>query len=391
MIMNAKQTTDTTEIRPPFRLAIDLGGMSAKLGLFHSGSNRPASGSGRIRRPALLGRTTVPTRLEEQGRYILPDIAAAAQKLAGSFSLSLSDISGAGIGVPGPVLPETDRGFPVKGCVNLGWEGILYPGETLRELTGIENIFVCNDANAAALGELYFGPSQDALPSNAVMITIGTGIGGGIIQNGQIVTGAFGAAGEVGHMPVGPVHPLLRTLHESVPDLRLSADLEYYASARGIVRIANAVLKTSEYGELGTQAFEGPSALQEIARSGTLEARHVLDAAKAGDPAGLLTAEFFFETLGQGLAAIASVADPDLFIIGGGVSAAGDYLLQGLRQSYRRLVFHASRDTEFRLAVLGNDAGLLGPLVPLLRSPASAPASAARKQPRPPEYSPAPK
>ena len=394
-------------------LGVDLGGTTAKLGLFQSEAKAgPGAGSGAemdsgaemgsgadcapsvISRPALLVRTAIPTRLEDEGENILPDIADAAKELVEELSLTLSDIDGAGVGVPGPVLPVTDRGYPVDGCVNLNWEGIRYVDETLRQLTGIQRFYVCNDANAAALGELYFGtvtdgddasatgedPGTAAGPvSSAVMITIGTGIGGGIIQDGQIISGAFGAAGEVGHMPISPADPFFLKLREAIPELLPCSDLEYYASATGIVRMAKAALaaekKSREIPDSPATASDSPatpegsgrSVLHEIADRGSLEARHVIDAAKAGDPIGVAVTEFFFHTLGQGLASIASVVDPDLFIIGGGVSAAGQFLLDGLQKAYQAQVFHASRRTAFRLASMGNDAGLMGPLVPLMR------------------------
>ena len=379
----------------PIWLGIDLGGTTAKLALFRTSTVNPGEteSASAIPKPLLLRRMVIPSRTEDGGSHVIPDIAAAAQKLAEEEGLSLQEIAGAGIGVPGPVLEETDQGYPVVGCVNLNLKGIHFMDRELQALTGIPRIAVCNDANAATLGELYFGSDNDTeLPTNAVMVTLGTGIGGGIINSGRIITGAFGAAGEIGHMPISPGQPLLRQLHEAVPELKLTADLEYYASATGIARMAKAALRVVEAASdfNGTLDFEathvsnsaadcaadtaGEFGFDPVLCRGSMlcsireiEARHVFDAAKNGDPLGLAVTSFFFDVLGQGLAAIASVTDPQIFIIGGGVSAAGDYLLDGLRKSYRQHVFHASRETAFRLATLGNDAGLLGPLVPLLR------------------------
>lgn len=393
-------TTDTRlESGTPILLGVDLGGTTAKLGLFRiqapdSDGTWDGPAAGEASKPDLISRMSIPTHTENDGVSIIPDIAEGIRKLSGEAGISAAQIHGMGIGVPGPVLPETDRGYPVNGCVNLNWAGIRYIDEELRDLTGIRRICVLNDANAAALGELYFGSRKEGNPpeggtaadtgpapgagegttaSSAVMVTIGTGIGGGIVHRGKILTGAFGAAGEFGHMPVSPAGELLQRLHGTDPSLKLTADLEYYVSATGISRMAAAALK-----EAGLPAF--PSAAGSAAppvnpshagsvTAGTAppDARQVFDAAKKEDPVALAVTEFFFDVLGQGLASIASVVDPELFIIGGGVSAAGAYLLEGLRKSYRRHVFHASRETAFRLAVLGNDAGLLGPLVPLLR------------------------
>lgn len=357
----------------PIWLGIDLGGTTAKLALFRTSTVNPGEteSASAIPKPLLLRRMVIPSRTEDGGSHVIPDIAAAAQKLAEEEGLSLQEIAGAGIGVPGPVLEETNQGYPVVGCVNLNLKGIHFMDRELQALTGIPRIAVCNDANAATLGELYFGSDNDTeLPTNAVMVTLGTGIGGGIINSGRIITGAFGAAGEIGHMPISPGQPLLRQLHEAVPELKLTADLEYYASATGIARMAKAALRVVEAASVsnGTSGFDPVLCQESVLRDvGEIEARHVFDAAKNGDPLGLAVTSFFFDVLGQGLAAIASVTDPQIFIIGGGVSAAGDYLLDGLRKSYRQHVFHASRETAFRLATLGNDAGLLGPLVPLLR------------------------
>lgn len=480
-----KNMTKNTNNPRHYWLGIDVGGTSVKLALYCSshgmaaaaedgspaGSDSAKAGAvtgnaspagsdflrsaspagGGLRRPQLLCRTSIPTRIENAGELILPDISDAAQRLVSSAGLSLADIRGAGIGVPGPVLEKTEDGYPVVGCVNLNWTGIRFIDTELRELTGIENIYVCNDANAAALGELFFGedpadaealeagsavgsrpgsdpaepqasaaasgfmtaevsqagtnpadaeapqaeadpvgPRADSDPtagspaaaetsdagdsdlhesplpdsSDAVMVTLGTGVGGGIIHEGRIITGAFGAGGEIGHMPVRVGGEFLEHIHSSNPacTLRRQADLEYYASATGIARIAAAALQAVEM-DPDSWPSEISSPLRELEGP---DAKAIFDAAKAGDPLALSIAETFCDILGQGLASIASVVDPDLFIIGGGVSAAGDFLLDGVRESYRRQVFHASRGTAFRLARLGNDAGLMGPLVPLM-------------------------
>ncbi|MBQ9060733.1 MAG: ROK family protein [Firmicutes bacterium] len=363
----ANQTKKTVQPSGPVWLGIDVGGTTVKLALFQAGRQTAESDGDQAAgtftsdfgQLTEIGRTVIPTRTEEEGRRIMPDIALAVQTLADEASILISSIEGAGIGVPGPVLNHTDRGYPVAGCVNLNWTGIYYPGEELRDLTGIRHINVLNDANAAALGELYFSaPAAEVIKAasktTAVMITIGTGIGGGIIDKGRIITGAFGAAGEVGHMPIVPADPLFQAILSADPDFGKHADLEYYTSANGIARVAAELLQFSNEASV-------------LRKRKDVTAKNVFDAAKAGDPLAVRVIDFFFNTLGQGLATIASVVDPDLFIIGGGVAAAGDYLLDGLQTAYRRMVFHASRGTSFRLASLGNDAGLLGPLVPLLR------------------------
>ena len=341
-------------------IAVDVGGTTVKLGLYQAAEQFRAEDGG-YRCPELLDRAVIPTRIEDEGAEIVPDIVSAMQRLASAGSIPLADLAGVGIGVPGPVQPVNEKGFPIDGCVNLNWTGIHYIDREIQALCGVRRFSVMNDANAAALGELYFGTdAPDSAPaSSAVMITIGTGIGGGIIQDGRVVPGFFGAAGEVGHMPVSPGGAFIQMLHEANPGLLLKSDLEYYASASGIARMAKAAVRAAAEG--------APLPASPFGEDWEPEARNVFDAAKNGDALAIAVVDFFFETLGQGLASIASVVDPQLFIIGGGVSAAGDYLLEGLQESYRRQVFHASRGAAFRLARLGNDAGLLGTLVPLLQ------------------------
>lgn len=338
-----------------YYLAIDVGGMSVKFGLYSV-----PSGSGI---PQLTAKSTIPTRTENSGCRILPDIADAIQRQASEAGISLSDIAGIGIGVPGPVILNEDGRSVVNGCVNLNWPDVVDVIGYLEEKTGIGNICLLNDANAAALGEYRFGllgsggeDDEISFSSGAVMITIGTGIGGGIITGGNIVTGAFGAAGEVGHMPCNPPGEFLHRIHGKDPSMPLRADLEYYASAAGLIRMTAAALA----------ALDQDSSLRTLPADHELTAKDIIDAAKAGDALASDAVSFFFDTLGQGLASITSVTDPDLFIIGGGVAAAGDYLLEGLKKAYREYVFRPSRETAFRLAVLGNDAGLIGAIAPLV-------------------------
>ncbi len=392
-------------------LAIDLGGTSVKMALYSfdcaeddagaagagsagAGASGAAGDSGTRAgavpgMPQCLGRKSIPTRTENGGVSILADIAEAAEQLVSEKWLSLPQLAGIGIGVPGPVITTPDGHEIVNGCVNLNWKGQVDVIRELGDLTGAKRITLLNDANAAALGEFYFGEAETASDhdeggdcdgaggydgagscdegggcdgagghspaGSACMVTLGTGIGGGIIQGGRIITGAFGAAGEIGHMPVEPAGKLIDLLRENGIVLREDADLEYFASATGIARFARLALQVSD----------AESALRGIPEE-SLEAKDVFDAAKADDALACLVTEFYFDMLGRGLASITSVIDPDLYIIGGGVSAAGDFLLDGICDAYRSCVFKPSLKTRFRLASLGNDAGLLGAIVPLL-------------------------
>ena len=267
-----------------------------------------------------------------------------------------------GIGVPGPVVTGDHAGQTyVNRCVNLGW-GVKDVGSEMAALTGINRVEVINDANAAALGEIFCGSVQDMAEAigtyrkiTAVMVTIGTGVGGGIVRDGQVVRGAFGCCGEIGHIKMTPQHPFFKELRDAGSGIAEFEDYEYYASASGIIRIA----------EEAAAVLPGKSVLKETREPG---AKAVFDAARAGDELALKVREAYFDVFGQGLATVASAIDPDVFIIGGGVSGEGTLLLEGIRSTYRKYVFHGSSETDFRLAVLGNDAGMIGCAAPLLQS-----------------------
>lgn len=349
-----------------YLVGVDIGGTTSKIGLFRK--SRPSD---------FLAKTVVPARTESGGVHILPDAAEAISAVLEEAGAGIDEIAGIGIGVPGPVIRDKDTGnYLVNRCVNLGW-GVKDVSAELSELTGVDNITVLNDANAAALGEVVCGtgipgeaPENGFSGRTAVFVTIGTGIGGGIVKDGEVVSGAFGSAGEIGHMKTAPQHPLMKRLEKAyaegrgagTPHLEPFQDLEYYASATGIARTAVCAL----------DAFDDESSLRELVTEKTdenstaapdysgIDAKAVFDHAKAGDGLALQVVDLFADTLGTELAAAASVIDPDVFIVGGGVAAAGDFLLSRLNKAYRARVFHSMRETEFRLAVLGNDAGMIG-------------------------------
>ena len=239
---------------------------------------------------------------------------------------------GAGLGVPGAVLEDR----VVKPCVNLdGWGG-----DVAGQLSGRIG-FPCravNDANAAALGEMWQGGAKGF--DNVIMVTLGTGVGGGVIVDGKLMRGIHGAAGEFGHMKVNPA--------ETEPcGCGKYGCLEQYASATGIVRTAHKILA----------ADHTNSALRKI---DNITAKDVFDCAKDGDLLAMKAVESFADYLGRALAGVAEVADPDIFVIGGGVSAAGRIILETVMAAYRRYCFPASEETPFALATLGNEAGIRG-------------------------------
>ncbi len=191
-----------------YLIGIDVGGTSVKAGLFETG-----------RFPEICARRSVPTKREDSGEHIISDIADAVAGLLKEQAAGVSEVEGIGVGVPGPVIAGQEPGSTlVNRCVNLGW-GVKDAASEIAAFTGVRQVEVMNDANAAALGELLYGSARDMAeqsgtdrPVTAVLVTIGTGIGGGIVQNGHIVRGAFGCAGEIGHMKMTPRHPLLKEL-----------------------------------------------------------------------------------------------------------------------------------------------------------------------------------
>lgn len=298
---------------------VDVGGTTVKLGLFDINGN-------------VLDKWEIPTRTEDGGKNILPDIAADIKSKMEEKNISKGDVAGVGVGVPGPV----DGNGIVHKAVNLGWEQFNLKEKLTGLLDGM-HVEGGNDANVAALGEMWKGGGQGH--KNLVAVTLGTGVGGGIIINGEIMTGATGAGGEIGHIHVED--------HETE---RCGCGnygcLEEYASATGIVRLANRALQSSDK--------------DSILRTGEVSAKTVFDAVKEGDELAIAIAEKFGDYLGKGLGIIAGVINPEIFVIGGGVSKAGEVLFDYIRPAFEATVFHGCRDTIFALATLGNDAGIYG-------------------------------
>lgn len=297
---------------------VDLGGTTVKIGLFDPEGT-------------VLEKWEIPTRKDDNGKHILPDIAAAVLGKMEEKNISKEAVIGVGIGVPGPV---DDEGVVYK-AVNLGWD-VMNISDILGELLQIP-VKAGNDANVAALGEMWCGGGKGC--KNMVLVTLGTGVGGGIIVNGKMLTGATGAGGEIGHIHMQDGEP-------EACGCGNHGCLEQYASATGIVRLASRKLAaTSE---------------DSVLRKEEITAKTVFDAVKAGDKVACEIAEEFGEYLGKGLAAIAGVVNPEAFVIGGGVSKAGEILLEYVSKNYVKHVFHGSQDAAFKLATLGNDAGIYG-------------------------------
>lgn len=300
---------------------VDVGGTTVKLGLFDIEGN-------------LLDKWEIPTRKENGGELILVDTAESIKAKMSEKDMLKKDVVGVGLGAPGPI----DGEGTVYGAVNLGW-GTFSIRDTLAELLDLP-VKAGNDANVAALGEMWKGGGQGC--KNLIAVTLGTGVGGGIIVNGEILTGAVGAGGEIGHMHV-----------EDNETERCGCGntgcLEEYASATGIVRLAVRAL----------HSCEEPSVLRDVPEE-ELSAKKVFDAVKDGDGLAVKIAEQFGEYLGKGLGVVASIINPEIIVIGGGVSKAGKILFEYISPYFYKTVFRGSSNVKFALATLGNDAGIYG-------------------------------
>ncbi len=308
-----------SEKKKQYCFGIDVGGTTIKCGLFN------ATGE-------LLDRWEIPTRTEENGKNVLPDIAATIKDKIVQRGLDKKQIEGIGVDIPGPV----DAQGVCSVAVNLHWGRVDIVSE-MEKMTGIRTKAL-NDANAAALGECWKGGG--AGHKNLIMVTLGTGIGGGVVMEGQVIAGAHGAGGEIGHVHVTD------ELTEPCNCGNVGC-LEQVASATGIVRIAKMQLERDK---------ETPSVL----RGRSFSAKDVWDAVKAGDDVADAIAEKFGLYLGKALASFACVTDPEIFVIGGGVSMAGSIILDYVQKYYRQYAFSACKSAVFALATLGNDAGMYG-------------------------------
>ena len=299
---------------------IDIGGTTVKMGLFGEDGT-------------LKEKWEIKTRTEENGKNILPDIAQAVNDHSKANGFDKEDVIGLGVGVPGAVLEFSK----VNECVNLGWGSVDVAGE-LSKLTGCK-VKATNDANAAALGEIWMGAAADY--NSAVMITLGTGVGGGIIVDGKIIDGSRGYGGEIGHMTVDP-------FDDRVCNCGKTGCLELYASATGIVYETKKALK--DYKEATTLRD-----LDEVT------AKDIFDAAKEGDVFSLDLVDYEAEYLAMGIANILNIINPETIVLGGGVALAGDILLNPLRKKLEKYALPVTlEDLKIVQGILGNEAGIKG-------------------------------
>ena len=309
-----------------YAFGVDVGGTTVKLGLFDREGN-------------VLDKWEIPTVTDNNGESILPDVAKSILEKMKEKGIHKNDLEGIGIGVPGAVNAE---GTLTGRSANIGWEPFNIP----KALNAYINVPVkaANDANVAAFGELWRGSGKGC--DNMVAVTLGTGVGGGIVVNGMLLDGFNGAGGEIGH-----IH--LDDDETEKCGCGNKGCMEQYASATGVVRLAKRRLAEDDK----------PSTLRE----GKLSAKTVFDAVKAGDEVAIEIAKRFGAYLGKGLAAVANVVNPEVFVIGGGVSKAGEILLSFVEPEFQKYAFPTCRGTKFVLASLGNDAGIYGAAGLILR------------------------
>lgn len=298
---------------------VDIGGTTVKMGLFQE--------DGKV-----IDKWEIVTHTENEGEAILPEISDSIKEKMTEKSIEKSDVLGIGLGIPAPI---TEDGVVVN-TANLGW-GYKEVRKEMEALTGLK-IATGNDANVAALGEMWLGGGKGY--HNIIMVTLGTGVGGGVIIGEKCLVGTHGAGGEIGHIKVNNEET------EKCGCGRCGC-LEMYASATGITRLANRRLAKDEKASSLRNAEE-------------ISAKAVFDAVKEGDEIAKEVAMEFGEYLGSALANLAVVCDPEVVVIGGGVSKAGEILLDYITEPFAREAFFANKDTKFVLAQLGNDAGICG-------------------------------
>jgi glucokinase len=306
-------------------VGVDLGGTTAKLAFI-------------TEEGIITHKWEVATDTSDEGKNVLPNIAASIEEQAKVCNISQGQLGSIGIGVPGPV--NFEKGI-VEHCINIGWKETNVRAY-LEERMGV-SVFVDNDANIASLGEMWKGAGAGT--KDLVCMTLGTGIGGGVIIDGKIVHGAKGAGGEIGHLVV------IRKGGYAC-NCGKTGCLETIASATGIARAAVA------YVEKDTRE----SALKAIyEETGKLTAKDVFDAHKQGDGLATEVVEHIADHLGAAIANIGNMLNPEKIVIGGGVSAAGDALLQPVKRYFEEYAFSTVRhSTTLALATLGNDAGVIG-------------------------------
>lgn len=306
-------------------IGIDLGGTTAKIGIL--------SQSGDI-----LSKWELPTDISEEGTKIVPNIIQSIKAYLDSEKLSSEDFLGIGMGTPGTV---NRKNGTVIGAYNLNWRALQPIREQVESSTGIP-FFLDNDANVAALGEQWKGAGNNE--KNVTFITLGTGVGGGLVSDGTLIHGAVDAAGEVGHITVEPGG------YECTCGKK--GCLEQYASATGIVRLAR---------DLAKEHSQESDFKKLVLNNDPVDSKAIFDAAKAGDEYANFVVDRFAYYLGSALGNIANILNPSTIVLGGGVSKAGEFLVEKVSKVVEEFTFPTIRSvTKIKIAELENDAGMIG-------------------------------
>ncbi|AWL26016.1 ROK family glucokinase [Streptococcus suis] len=307
-------------------IGIDLGGTSVKLAILTT--------EGEIQE-----KWSIKTNILDDGSHIVPDIIDSIKHRFETHGLTKDDFLGVGMGSPGVVDSEAGT---VIGAYNLNWKTLQLVKEQFESALGLP-FFIDNDANVAALGEQWVGAGNNN--PNVVFMTLGTGVGGGVIAAGNLIRGVKGAGGELGHITVDFDEPFACTCGKK-------GCLETVASATGIVNLSR------RYAD----QYAGDAKLKQMIDDGQdVTAKDVFDLAKEGDDLALIVYRHFSEYLGVACANIAAVLNPAYIVLGGGVSAAGEFLLDGVRKVFAENSFPQIKEsTQIVLATRGNDAGVLG-------------------------------
>ncbi|MCX2454771.1 ROK family glucokinase [Lacticaseibacillus nasuensis] len=306
-------------------MGVDLGGTTAKFAILTL--------DGEIQQ-----RWSIDTNILDDGVHIITDIIDSINEHLKLYNMQPSDFQGIGMGSPGSV--DVNAGT-VIGAYNLNWKTLQHPKRDIEAGTGIP-FAIDNDVNVAALGEQWKGAGDAA--ANVTLVALGTGIGGGIIADGKLLHGVAGSAGELGHVTVEPNGYLCTCGKRGC--------LETVASATGVVRVARDM----------AEEYAGQSELKQTLDDGDeISSKIVFDMAKAGDKLALMIVDKVAYYLGLGLGNVGNMLNPEYILIGGGVSAAGDFLLTRVTDYFKQFTFPNVRETtKLRLATLGNTAGVIG-------------------------------
>ncbi|HEO0344267.1 TPA: ROK family glucokinase [Streptococcus agalactiae] len=307
-------------------LGIDLGGTTIKFGILTL--------EGEVQE-----KWAIETNTLENGRHIVSDIVESLKHRLSLYGLTKDDFLGIGMGSPGAV-DRTSK--TVTGAFNLNWADTQEVGSVIEKEVGIP-FFIDNDANVAALGERWVGAGANN--PDVVFVTLGTGVGGGVIADGNLIHGVAGAGGEIGHMIVDPENGFMCTCGNK-------SCLETVASATGVVRVARQL----------AEQYEGSSAIKAAIDNGdTVTSKDIFIAAEDGDKFANSVVERVSRYLGLAAANISNILNPDSVVIGGGVSAAGEFLRSRVEKYFVTFAFpQVKKSTKIKIAELGNDAGIIG-------------------------------